>query len=281
MRKKTSTYVVTILRLFRDSRQKQNIFLVGGFAASEYLFSKLQEHLEAQGLKLSRPDSHTYAHPLFFLAIDTDEVVGVRPSPKAQSLSTSTTSCLLALQNSPTAPRSYDLSSPTAPTISSACSRVSSTSTGSSALEIYSILSYVRCVLYHVSRCIASDLREVVFDLKGTQVSETTEFERAYHQLRRKSNVHKITTRIISYKGNNVPYWMDVQPGVSLSFNCLYHCRVYLNISLLCLTRRSILGTMLCHRRRITCSQDSAKRPDGEVLLPELQHRSISWAHGA
>ncbi|KAJ7578243.1 hypothetical protein C8J56DRAFT_969481 [Mycena floridula] len=35
-----------------------SIFLVGGFAASEYMFSALQERLRPQGLTFSRPDSH-------------------------------------------------------------------------------------------------------------------------------------------------------------------------------------------------------------------------------
>jgi len=36
------------------------VFLVGGFAASNYLFSKLQASLQTLGLNLSRPDRHQY-----------------------------------------------------------------------------------------------------------------------------------------------------------------------------------------------------------------------------
>ncbi|KAI0315433.1 hypothetical protein OF83DRAFT_1173830, partial [Amylostereum chailletii] len=41
------------------SKKISTFCLVGGFAASDYLFSKLKEHLEAEGLHLFRPDEHT------------------------------------------------------------------------------------------------------------------------------------------------------------------------------------------------------------------------------
>ncbi|EIM82800.1 uncharacterized protein STEHIDRAFT_160426 [Stereum hirsutum FP-91666 SS1] len=36
-----------------------SFFLVGGFAASEHLYSSLRDHLQGQGLNLFRPDNHT------------------------------------------------------------------------------------------------------------------------------------------------------------------------------------------------------------------------------
>jgi len=36
------------------------VFLVGGFAASDWLLAKLKENLTTHGLVVSRPDSHVY-----------------------------------------------------------------------------------------------------------------------------------------------------------------------------------------------------------------------------
>ena len=35
------------------------VFLVGGFAASPWLFGQLKERLEPLGFRISRPDNHT------------------------------------------------------------------------------------------------------------------------------------------------------------------------------------------------------------------------------
>ena len=40
----------------------QTVFLVGGFAASPWLYSNLKRELGELGLTLYRPDSHTYVH---------------------------------------------------------------------------------------------------------------------------------------------------------------------------------------------------------------------------
>lgn len=45
----------------------QAAFLVGGFAASEYLYNRLSDHLQSLGIMLSRPDSHVFVL-LFLLA---------------------------------------------------------------------------------------------------------------------------------------------------------------------------------------------------------------------
>jgi tRNA A37 threonylcarbamoyltransferase TsaD len=39
----------------------QAVFLVGGFAASDYLFTKVQEQLQPYNYRVSRPDGHLYA----------------------------------------------------------------------------------------------------------------------------------------------------------------------------------------------------------------------------
>ena len=43
----------------------QSVFLVGGFAASDWLFSRLQAYLEKEGIKFSRPDNHVYVIQAF------------------------------------------------------------------------------------------------------------------------------------------------------------------------------------------------------------------------
>ncbi|PBK90614.1 hypothetical protein ARMGADRAFT_1166925 [Armillaria gallica] len=43
---------------FACSKNISAAFLVGGFAASEYLYSRLSDHLQPLGIMLSRPDSH-------------------------------------------------------------------------------------------------------------------------------------------------------------------------------------------------------------------------------
>ena len=48
------------------SPTSQSVFLVGGFAASDWLFSRLQAYLEKEGIKLSRPDSHVYVIQVFY-----------------------------------------------------------------------------------------------------------------------------------------------------------------------------------------------------------------------
>lgn len=38
------------------------VFLVGGFAASSWLYSQLEKYLGTVGVQIFRPDDHTYAH---------------------------------------------------------------------------------------------------------------------------------------------------------------------------------------------------------------------------
>jgi hypothetical protein len=44
--------ILTIIALL------QSVFFVGGFAASDWLFSKVKDKLEELGIDVSRPDSH-------------------------------------------------------------------------------------------------------------------------------------------------------------------------------------------------------------------------------
>jgi hypothetical protein len=38
----------------------QSVLLVGGFAASEWLYPELKKHLTSQHLEVSRPDAHVF-----------------------------------------------------------------------------------------------------------------------------------------------------------------------------------------------------------------------------
>jgi len=57
---KPISVIFHLLCLLRLLNEIQTVFLVGGFAASEWLFARLQTHLQLAGLEFSRPDSHTY-----------------------------------------------------------------------------------------------------------------------------------------------------------------------------------------------------------------------------
>ncbi|KAK0222674.1 hypothetical protein EDD85DRAFT_914386 [Armillaria nabsnona] len=55
--------IASMIRVIDNQRVKatkpvSSVFLVGGFAASDWLFSKLKEHLEPLEIQCSRPDSH-------------------------------------------------------------------------------------------------------------------------------------------------------------------------------------------------------------------------------
>lgn len=56
---KTISVRFHLLCLLRLLNEPQTVFLVGGFAASEWLFVRLQNHLKSLNLNFSRPDSHT------------------------------------------------------------------------------------------------------------------------------------------------------------------------------------------------------------------------------
>lgn len=51
------------LRLL-DLRQIQSVFLVGGFSASGWLFSRIQKYLVPFGIKVCRANSQVYGPPL-------------------------------------------------------------------------------------------------------------------------------------------------------------------------------------------------------------------------
>lgn len=41
-------------------------FLVGGFAANDWLFNKIKEAVEDYEIDLCRPDNHVYAHSILY-----------------------------------------------------------------------------------------------------------------------------------------------------------------------------------------------------------------------
>jgi len=48
------------LRKLRRLTASQFVFLAGGFGASPWIFQEVGREIAAQGLRLSRPDTHTY-----------------------------------------------------------------------------------------------------------------------------------------------------------------------------------------------------------------------------
>ena len=48
----------------------KSVLLVGGFAASPWLFSNLQRRLQGKGLRFYRPDGHLYVHDQVVSVLD-------------------------------------------------------------------------------------------------------------------------------------------------------------------------------------------------------------------
>jgi hypothetical protein len=50
------------------------VLMVGGFAASDWLFSKLQAYLQGQGVRFVRPDGHLYVPPSVSVSVLTEAI---------------------------------------------------------------------------------------------------------------------------------------------------------------------------------------------------------------
>ena len=61
--------VSSFILIFTTLTVFKAVMLVGGFAASDWLFSNLQSHLERHDLRFSRPDGHLYVHYQFKYSI--------------------------------------------------------------------------------------------------------------------------------------------------------------------------------------------------------------------
>jgi len=166
-------------------REISTVFLVGGFAASEWLFARLRTHLGSLNLNFSRPDSHTgkavaYGAVAFFL----DHRVSARVAKFTYG-----TRCAVEFdrQNAQHKMRAnYAIPRPSG-----------------------------RTVLPNAFSAILK---------KGTAVSETKEFRKDFiTEVVDRSACNMIATEVVCYRGDSLdPRWTDTEPG-SFTTLCNVH----------------------------------------------------------
>ncbi|OJA20126.1 hypothetical protein AZE42_04099 [Rhizopogon vesiculosus] len=159
------------------------VFLVGGFAASEWLFARLQSHLSALDLNFSRPDSHTVwtfdrgkAVAYGAMAYYLDHRVSARVSKFTYG-----TRCAVEFEkNNPQHKQRASFAIP----------RPSG-----------------RTVLPNAFSAILK---------KGTAVSETKEFRKEFiTEVVDRSACNMIATEVVCYRGDSSdPRWTDSEPGM-------------------------------------------------------------------
>ncbi|KIM86827.1 hypothetical protein PILCRDRAFT_4705 [Piloderma croceum F 1598] len=160
-----------------------SVFLVGGFAASDWLFSRLQKYLSWSGINLCRPDSHVNkAVADGAVSFYLDHCVSVRVAKWTYG-----TSCRVRFN----------------PLDEEHCSRIDT---------VYTDFSGLRFVPKAFSPILA----------KGTRVTEDIEFERSYFEDRiAVEYCDRITTDILCYRGESQdPAWRDIEPEM---FSTLCH----------------------------------------------------------
>ncbi|KAJ8585540.1 hypothetical protein M405DRAFT_705987, partial [Rhizopogon salebrosus TDB-379] len=153
------------------------VFLVGGFAASEWLFTRLQSHMTSLGLNFSRPDSHTgkavaYGAVAYFL----DHRVSARVAKFTYG-----TRC--AVEFNRDNPQHMMRASLAIPRPS--------------------------------GRRVLPNAFSVILE-KGTAVSETKEFRKEFiTEVVDRSACNTIATEIVCYRGDSSnPRWTDSEPGM-------------------------------------------------------------------
>ncbi|KAI0318140.1 hypothetical protein OF83DRAFT_1171352 [Amylostereum chailletii] len=149
--------------------------LVGGFAASEHLFAALQDHLAKQGLRIFRPDSHTSkAVAEGAVSYHIDHFVSTRVAKMTYG-----SKCTHVFK-------------PGRPDHQKRASKAFFSADGLQMIHggFTTILA------------------------KGTQIAETTEFERAFHVISR-FGVQDIECEVTCYRGDVAsPEWTDDEPDL-------------------------------------------------------------------
>ncbi|KAF8632452.1 hypothetical protein AX15_001886 [Amanita polypyramis BW_CC] len=175
--------VIGIVQVVEDQCAKspvsiKAIFLVGGFATSDYLFSRLEEHFKARNIHILRPDAYlNKAVAEGAVSYYIDHRVSVRVAR-----------CTFGVEVT----RAFD------PTDSEHIRRASRTQNAPSGhLRIGGIFSEILA--------------------KGTAVSEETEFRKSYfHELPRHEfdTCKSLSVSLKCYRGraSTPPKWMDVTP---------------------------------------------------------------------
>ncbi|KAG6889537.1 hypothetical protein C0992_004796 [Termitomyces sp. T32_za158] len=173
-----SSIIECILNQRRSSSKPLNfVFLVGGFAASDWLFSQLKTSLEPLGITFSRPDSHVNkAVADGGVSFYIDHFVSARVAKYAYGVICST---------------HYD---PADPEHRSRRRTVYTNAAGDRMIPgTYSIILP-----------------------KATQVSELTTFKQAYYRVyETEEEVNEvIKCNLLSYRGTlETPRWIDMEPG--------------------------------------------------------------------
>ncbi|KAI0315431.1 hypothetical protein OF83DRAFT_1173828 [Amylostereum chailletii] len=162
------------------SKKVTTFCLVGGFAASEYIFQKLKEHLDTNGLCLFRPEEHTGKsvaegavsfHIDNYVSARVEVTYGVEGAEKYDEAKTS------HKQRENDAYPDYDG-------------------------ELYIRGAFIPIIL------------------KGSQVPANEEFEQELIQsYSKKKGIARITSEIICYRGDDVPEFTD-EPGKTFSTLC-------------------------------------------------------------
>ncbi|KAG1792831.1 uncharacterized protein HD556DRAFT_1432493 [Suillus plorans] len=233
------------------ARTISTVFLVGGFAASDWLFIKLQNHLRPLGLDFCRPDSHTAkAVADGAVAFFIDHRVSARVAKFTYG-----TRC--ATQFDRNDPQHKLRASMAVPRPSG------------------------RTVLPNAFSAILT---------KGTAVSETKEFSKSFiTEVVDRSACNMITTEIICYRGDSPnPRWTDLEPGM-FSTLCNVHAdtskvartisprRGYAGLqfyrqefSIILMFGLTELQAQLCWKEDVSASRDLAPRSPAAVVFDQV-----------
>ncbi|KAG2073742.1 hypothetical protein BDR04DRAFT_1127075 [Suillus decipiens] len=175
----SATAIIDAIEEQRHAATKtiSTVFLVGGFAASEWLFMKLQSHLRPLGLDFCRPDSHTAK------AVADGAVAFFLDHRVCARVAKFTYGTRCAIQFDKNDPQHKLRASMAVPRPSG------------------------RTVLPNAFSAILT---------KGTVVSETKEFSKNFiTEVVDRSGCDMITTEIVCYRGDSPnPRWTDSEPGM-------------------------------------------------------------------
>ncbi|KAF8638104.1 hypothetical protein AX17_002444 [Amanita inopinata Kibby_2008] len=170
--------VQAILQAVAEQRRQTStplkaVFLVGGFAASDYLFHKVQEQLQPQGLQVSRPDGHlNKAVADGAVSFYLDHFVSVRVANFTYGIE-----CLTG----------FDKNNPD------------------------HVARSDKAVFRPSGKIVLSDYFDVILK-KGTRVSENKEFRRTYH-VESTVPLKSRAEEILCYRGRKEdPKWVDLEP---------------------------------------------------------------------
>ncbi|PPQ91153.1 hypothetical protein CVT25_003058 [Psilocybe cyanescens] len=168
-------------QVFSSQTQITAVFLVGGFAASDWLFSQVKERLDIMGIEATRPDSHlnkAVAHGAVSYYVDHRVTTRVAK---------------------------YTFGVP--------CG-IPYNDENEEHIKRSSLKYQSASGAWYIPGAF-----DVILP-RGTQVAETREFRRAFGKSRKEINaLQTMSTSIMCYRGEiDSPEWIDVEPGM---FTCM------------------------------------------------------------